>query len=119
MNRICAYLGRRCYELLLGVPDRLGPVEDEVNPGVKCPPLAVLLLRHPVAPEKAEQRKKEALPSNNTSAANLCKTVKAPSLLLLLLLRPSCKEKEKSNNKHHGKKTLRRLLSRSESFSSR
>ncbi|GLD59478.1 polyhomeotic-like protein 1 isoform X1, partial [Lates japonicus] len=87
---------------------RLGSVEDEVNPGVKCPPLAVLLLRHPVAPEKAEQRKKEALPSTNTSAANLCKTVKAPSLLLLLLLRPSCKEKEKSNNKHHAGSRCRR-----------
>lgn len=47
--------------------------------------LYVLMLRHHVAPEKATQRgkkkRKEALPSDNTSAANLCKTPKAPSLV--------------------------------------
>lgn len=63
----------------------------------------VLLLRHHVAPEKAEQRrgeKKEALPSDNTSAANLCKTLKAPELVLLSP-RPSCKAEKESRERRH------------------
>lgn len=66
--------------------------------------LYVLQLRHHVAPEKATQRekkkgekRKEALPSDNTSAANLCKTPKAPSPAFVCLLspRPSCRGKPK------------------------
>lgn len=65
--------------------------------------LYVLLLRHHVAPEKATRRErekkgKEALPSDNTSAANLCKTPKAPSPAFLSVFcrrgRPAEKEKK-------------------------